>query len=385
MLDFNPNCITYAQMSLIFNSRIYYRRLTTWTRAYLSSRYFGVGTSEALFERLYRETIDIGDMLHLVFGRRYSEEYSQLLSQYAIISHQLIDAQIAGDIQAVNESVKRLYQNVADRSVFLESINPYWSAPDYRNLFNSYIEYTLETANAMVSGDFTRNMELYDLLNELTNRMGDTFAEGVFDYITSGGLTEGTNANPSLNSTPCLTREQIEDIYILMTFWFELIIWIRNYMVRVYTGTGDAEEALNRLLQVPVTYVTTLSRYFPDFDTDAYLDLFYTYIYLIRDFVNAMIENNVDELNMATVALYQNADDRADFLSSVSPLWSRDELRDILYTNLRSTIEESSSFLAQDYEMNIDIFTRLLDQAENTGTLLANGFFQHMAENQPRR
>ena len=39
--DFNPQCITYSQMNMIFNSRIYYRRLMTWTRAFLISKYYG--------------------------------------------------------------------------------------------------------------------------------------------------------------------------------------------------------------------------------------------------------------------------------------------------------------------------------------------------------
>jgi hypothetical protein len=84
MTNFNPQCITYSQMNLIVNARIYYRRLTTWTRAYIISRYFGIGTAEAQFERLYLESLDIGNMLQIIFGREYSEQYSQLVSMYAI-------------------------------------------------------------------------------------------------------------------------------------------------------------------------------------------------------------------------------------------------------------------------------------------------------------
>ncbi len=68
MNQFNPQCITYSQMNLIFNARIYYRRLRTWTRAYILSRYFGIGTEEALFERLYSESLNIGKMLEIIFG-----------------------------------------------------------------------------------------------------------------------------------------------------------------------------------------------------------------------------------------------------------------------------------------------------------------------------
>ncbi|HZK01685.1 MAG TPA: hypothetical protein VFC96_02360 [Anaerovoracaceae bacterium] len=380
---FDPQCITYSQMNLMFNARYYYRRLTTWTRAYLMSRYFNIGTTEALFERLYLETLEIGRMLYLVFGRRISEEYSQLLSQYAIIFHQLIDAQLEGNIEAVNENVKRLYQNVEDRAIFISSINPYWSAEAYQELFNSYIKNMIESANAILEQDSVRDIELYDMLNEHTDRMGDVFAEGIYAYLTSAASINSSNILSNPGDVPCVTQEQMDDIYTVRMLWFELIVWTRNYMIQRYAGTGDPEEALIRLMQVPVTYVTTLSKYFPDIDVDQYLQLFFNYITLISDFVTAMIDDDVERLNEITVELYRNADERAAFIASINPEWNEEERRNELYANLSSTIEQSNTFLTGDYERNIDIFTRLLDQAEIASAVLSNGLFEHITGNQP--
>lgn len=376
MPSFNPACITFSQMNLIFNARIYYRRLTTWTRAYLLSRYFNVGTAEAQFERLYLETLAIGNILQLVFGRRNAEEYSLLLSRYAIIFHQLLDAQLSGDKSAVDENVRLLYENVDERALFLESINPYWSAEEYKGLFYSYIGHILETANAIASGDFKRDIELYDLLNELTQEMGDTFAEGIYAYLTSGRLPDSSRPD----GIKCITFEELNDIYTIMMIWFELVIWVRNYMLQRYAGIGSEEEALERLTRVPINYVATLKKYFPDFDSNTYLNLFYIYISLVSDFISAMMSEDVEKLDRATRDLYRNADERASFLSAISPLWSEEELRDSLYVNLRSTIEESNSFLAKDYVTNIDIFTRLLDQAEMMSTTLSAALFDHITQ-----
>ena len=375
MATFDPQCITYSQMNLIFNARFYYRRLTTWTKAYLLSRYFGIGTMEAQFERLYLETLDIGEILQVIFGRQAAEEYSQLLSQYAIIANELITAQLAGDLETVNRSVERLYQNVDARADFLQNLNPYWSAEEYRNLFYGFIEHVIELANATAARDTAREIEHFDALNEHTDRMGDTFAEGLYAYLTSG-------SPPAEINVPCITLEQMADIYTIRMFWFELVVWIRTYMLSRYAGTGDPEMIFARLMQVPETFVNTMKKFFPKIDVESYLQLFNTYLELIASFVTAMLENNVEELNLVTRSLYENADERAAAVSAINPFWQEEPWRDLLYANLRNTIEESNTFLTGDYERNIDIFTRLLDIAETSSTFLAQGIFDYITQNQ---
>ncbi len=378
MTGFNPQCITYTQMNLIFNARYYYRRLTTWTRAYLMSRYYGIGTEEAQFERLYQETVDIGEMLQIIFGRQASEYYSQLVSQYAIQFHQLISAQLEGNVQGMEEALDRLYRNVEERADYLESINPYWSAADYRSLFDSYIQHIIGTANAISSGDVTGDIHLYDMLNEQTNRMGDTFAEGIYDYVTSGSGSMSPDE-------PCITYEEMDDIYTIRMLWFGLTIWIRVYMLSRFTKTGDPEKVFAKLMEVPVEYVNTMKKYFPQIDEESYLRLFTEYIELISAFITAMMENNEEELNRITRRLYENADERAEFVASINPLWTAEQWKDILYINIRSTIEEAVSFLTEEYEKNIDIFTRLLDQAETSSAFLARGLFDYITQNRQTR
>ncbi|MBR0598194.1 hypothetical protein [Sinanaerobacter chloroacetimidivorans] len=373
--DFDPQCITYSQMNLIFNARIYYRRLTTWTRAFLISRYFGIGTAEELFDLLYRESLDIGNMLQIVFGRVYSEQYSQLLSEFAIALRELISAQLEGNTEAMNQSVDRLYRNVQERAVFLEAINPYWSEASYKALFDTYIQYVIEAANALITGDYSKDIEIYDRLTAHTNRMGDVFAEGLYNYITSGAST--VNLQPE-GGEQCITYEQMNTIYGIRMFWFELVTWVRNYMLSRYMGLGNTEEVYARLQRVPVEYVNAVKQIFVDLDTEAYLKLFYTYIDLLDAFITAQIEGDIDKINQVTQCLYQNADERAAFVAALNPFWEEEEWRNRLHNNLRSTIDESTTFLMGDYSRNIDIFSRLLDQAENTSNYFAQGLFNYI-------
>jgi len=103
-----------------------------------------------------------------------------------------------------------------------------------------------------------------------------------------------------------------------------------------------------------------------------------TYLELLDAFITAQMEGNIDEINRITKLLYENADKRAALISSVNPFWTVEEWRNRLYNNLRMTIDESTTFLMGDYAINIDIYSRILDLAENTSSYFAQGLFQYI-------
>jgi hypothetical protein len=365
-------------MNMIFNSRIYYRRLLTWTRAFLISKYYGIGTAEESFGRLYLESLDISNMLEIVFGRENANQYSQYICQFAINLRDLITAQQAGNTEAVNEHVNALYENVVQRSAFLASINPYFNKSEWQSLLNTYIQVTLEEANAIAAGDYSTDLQAYVQLTDLANRMGDTFAQGLYDYITSGEQRAGSQPPQGVQ---CITYEQVNEVFDIRMFWFELATWIRTYMLSKYIGLGDVNQAYARLKQVPVIYVDQLERIFGNKVPEDYIQLFNQYIELLDAFINAQMTGNVDEINRITQQLYQNADQRAAAITSINPaFWDETEWRSRLYNNLRSTIDESTTLLTGNYARNIDIFRTLLDQAESTSSYFAQGVLNFLLQ-----
>lgn len=376
---FNPDCITYSQMNLIFNTRIYYRRLITWIRAYILSRYAGIGTVEELFGRMYLEALNIGNMLEIIFGRAYAEQYGQLVSQFVIIFRNLIDARIAGDEEAIRNNTELLYQNVADRSDFLASLNPYWNEEEYIRIFGDFIQFIIDIADtvstAMETGDYSSDIPTYDRLAGVIRQLGDIFAQGLYDYLTSGAsYPEG----PSQTGGQCITYDEMDAIFGIRMFWFELATWTRNYMLSRYVGLGNADQIFTRLRQVADDYVTVLKQIFGDAVPEDYVQLFYTYFDLLNAFITAQLEGNIDEVGRITQLLYRNADERAAAIASVNPFWDVNEWRARLYNNLRATIDQSTTFLNGDYARNIDIFSRILDAAEGTSNYFVEGIFQYL-------
>lgn len=65
----------------------------------------------------------------------------------------------------------------------MTSIVPFWNKVQIRNFLFTYHQYTLEQIVTLLSGDYARNIDIYDRLLHHADNMGDYFAEGLFNYI----------------------------------------------------------------------------------------------------------------------------------------------------------------------------------------------------------
>lgn len=372
---FNERCITYSQMSMIFNARIFWRRFTTWIRVYIISRYAGIGTEEEAFGRLYIETSGVGDMLQIIFERESATRVSQLLNLIIFTLRDLLSSQLKGNSEAMNQNVTRLYKSAEELSVFLTTINPYLNRSEWENLLKAYIRNTIEEANSFVSGNYRKDIETFGILTALSNKMGDVFAQALYDYVTSGSQDSDDPSSPG--GRLCVTLQQMNQIYDIRMFLFEQATWVRAYMISRYRGLGNASEIKARLAQVNVEYSDALKEIFGE-TVEPNLQLLNIYNDLIDKLITAQTENNTDEINSITQQLYENADQRAAFLAKVNPFWDRIEWRRRLYNQLRSTIDESTTFLKGEYASNLDIFSTLLEQAESASGYFARGIFRYI-------
>lgn len=385
-------CITYSEMNLIFNARNLWRELATWTRSLLISKAMGIGNEEEVFTRLYEIPREYASMLNLIFGNKISEDYMNLLSSQIVLINDLITAQMAGDAEKFNNNAMLLYDNADKRAAFLASINPFWDENQWRTLIYAYIYDTLEEITTFISGNYAENINIYDRLLEHASSTSDYFSEGLFDYITFNPEQEESpgqvqcydrlsghvkQEHPGYTDQ-CITYDQMNTIYGARNFWYELATWTRAYLISIYAGVGNADEVLARLKRVPQDYRQKLEQVFGNEYTEDYMQLLYSHIALLDAFTAAEMKEDTEAASNDTKLLYKNADERAEFLARINPFWSEDEWRDMLYNYIRSTIDESTTFLTGAYERNIDIFDRLLTDTENIGDYFSQGIFYYL-------
>jgi len=149
-------------------------------------------------------------------------------------------------------------------------------------------------------------------------------------------------------------------------------------MLSRYRDIGNSDEVKARLMEIPAVFINALEQFFGrSFET--YLQLLYNYIELIDNLITAQQTGNIGEINRITQLLYQHMDQRAAIVASLHPsFWDENEWRPRLYSHLRYTIDESTTFLTGDYNANFDIFRAQLDEADSTSSFLARGLFDYL-------
>jgi hypothetical protein len=285
---------------------------------------------------------------------------------------ELISARLEGNFDAVRQNIDRLVQNADQRAAFLASINPYFNETEWKALLQTYLQDTMQEANLFAAKDFRTDIEYFDRLMTLSNQMGDVFAQALYDYITSGA--ENTNSLPAQEGQMCLTYEQMNLLFDTKMFWFDLINWVRAFMLSRFKDVGNEDVVYARLQKVVADFISNLKKIFGESPGVNQLQLeLNAYIGLIDSLITAQNAGNSEEIDRITRQLYQNADDIAATLASINPNWDQNEWRTRLYNNLRSTLEESTMFLTEDYARNLDIFSTLMDQAESSSDYFAQG------------
>ena len=372
-------CVSFEQMKIIFTSRIFWRQLAIRTREYLNSRYLGIGNAEDVFNQLLNVPTEFAGILRLLFGEDVSVKYNQLLIQYIKLIRELITAQLNGNREAINQNVKSLYLNGDTRAASLAPLNPLWNETEWKNMIATFNNLTIEEANSIASGDYGRNIEIYDKLTVQTNIMGDYFAHGLYHYLTD--TTPGFNQ--PLTTGECISFDHMTILYYIKIFWLEMTTWTRAYIISRAINSDYANKAYEKLRQVPIQYGNLMKTFFIEEMVNQNLQLIDTHINLINNLVTALINNNQEEVNNTVQLLYQNSDERAAILAQMNPYLDQTQWRAILYNFLRSTIDEITTFLTGDLERNIDIYQRLIDQSEQISNIFSESLFKYISANQP--
>ncbi|WP_312647851.1 hypothetical protein [Aminipila sp.] len=176
--------ISLNQTELVFESRILWRNLANWIREYLVSVYAGYGIQAEAEKKINAVFLENSNIIRLVFGEQNSERYNILTSDFVSILKSLVAAQINGDVNAVNEYTKQLYENADQRAAFAEQINPFWLESEWKSLLYQFIQMTIEESTTLLKKQYTKNIVIYDSILKLTSKMGDYYSKGMLDYLT---------------------------------------------------------------------------------------------------------------------------------------------------------------------------------------------------------
>jgi len=183
-------------------------------------------------------------------------------------------------------------------------------------------------------------------------------------------IKKHTDANVSLGQMNFIFNERM--------LLRDLATWIRAYLVSTYDGLGNQEAVKERLYRLPIEYNEIFKLFFGDQIANKYTDLLFASFTMLESFITAEKNDDADAANEYIKQIYENADQRADFLSQINPFWQASEWKPLMYDFIRLTIDESTSFLTKDYNRNISTFDRILSLSTKMGDYYSDGLYKYI-------
>lgn len=174
---------TYGQANIIFHIRSLWREMATWIREYLIAKSANLDIADDVFNRLYKVPQEFANSISLIFGDEIAETYMQYLDKQTVLIKEIIDAEIAGNTNLINEKYRELLNAINERAKFVASVNPFWDENVTKNLANTYIQYTLQEVVTYLAQEHQKNIDIYDIILHYADNVGDYFAQGLYNYI----------------------------------------------------------------------------------------------------------------------------------------------------------------------------------------------------------
>ena len=130
--------------------------------------------------------------------------------------------------------------------------------------------------------------------------------------------------------------------------WIQHVYWTRFFIISTAADLADLAPVTNRLLQNPKDFAKLLAPIYGLKIAKQFQDLFTQHLLIAGDLVTAAKNAETDKANYARKRWYKNADEIAEFLSSINPYWDAAEWKAMLYSHLKMTEQEAECIRIRD-------------------------------------
>lgn len=172
----------------------------------------------------------------------------------------------------------------------------------------------------------------------------------------------------------------IKIINLFRKLWIEHVVWTRSFIISTAADLGDLKYVTARLLRNPADFESALKPFYGADKAKKFRDLLTEHLTIAAQLVSAAKAGKAEAVEEERKKWYANADEIADFLSSINPNWSRAHWTIMLHDHLKLTETEATERLAGKYEQDVSLFDAIEDQALMMADDMSDGiirqFFQ---------
>nr|WP_255485887.1 hypothetical protein [Sporosarcina sp. BP05] len=155
--------------------------------------------------------------------------------------------------------------------------------------------------------------------------------------------------------------------------WMEHVNWTRMTIMGIVFGLPDLPVVQERLLRNATDLGNCLRPFYGDKIADRYATLIKEHLVLAAELVTAAAKGDAKKAVETEKQWYRNADEIAEFLSSINPYLGKEEVRKMFYTHLDLTKQEAVYMLQKNYKADIAVFDKIEAEALEMSDMIAGG------------
>ena len=134
---------------------------------------------EPVGKRLLQNPKDFAKLLTPIYGIKVAGRFEELFTQHLTIAADLLDAAKKGEVSKADAIRNRWYKNADEIAGFLASVNPCWDKARWKDMLYSHLETTEEEALLRFQGDYTADINMFDLIENEAYKMADYMFCGI--------------------------------------------------------------------------------------------------------------------------------------------------------------------------------------------------------------
>lgn len=179
-----PQEISKAEQKLSNLIRLLWEQHVYWTRLFLVSTAFSLPDTELVANRLLRNPKDFEAALKPLYGEKVAAKFSELFTNHLTIAAELVNAAKAGDSAKAADAEKRWYANADEIAAFLGSINPYWSAQEWRKMLYDHLAMTKTEAVNLLTQKYADGIRIFEMIEQEALAMADLMTQGLVSQFS---------------------------------------------------------------------------------------------------------------------------------------------------------------------------------------------------------
>jgi hypothetical protein len=150
--------------------------------------------------------------------------------------------------------------------------------------------------------------------------------------------------------------------------WREYVLWTRIFIINIACNYHNLPYITQRIIENTKDFAVEFNLFYGYEKSKIFELLLNNHFYISVKFLNDVKAGDTESVVVDRMLWYKNADDLADFLSSINPNWSKTEWQNMLYDQLNALESESTCRFMTQFEAN----TLNIEEIENRSLIIAN-------------